>query len=534
MKDCTHWSGPLTPAGASVLLPVLEGAFARVFAEFGFPLEAMRFRSFGGEVYTQEIEPGGKHNPAAPPPWWVGAIAVRVVPQLRRLARAAEASLPKLEEYPRLWEQSWRAECARRIETARAVRLESVSDAEVLRHLRSLIDDVLAPATLIHFQLTLPDMVALHDLALCCHELLGWSDAQTLELLAGLSTTATRPAAEMAEIAALAGDAAVAQGLEAVRTGVAGARLDAWLDTWGLRAIDLDPGGPTVAEHEGAVLALLRQPHRSLDDPAATRRSAIARARAALDDAGRARFDRALAVAEHRHPIREENVLFTQSLPNGLVRRALLEIGRRLVRAGTLRAATDVAYLELDEMGPALEGRLASEPARVRAARRAAERRWVRTNPGPAFHGPAPVPPPSTRGLPAAMQRLLGALSWEIALEESAAPPPSSDGALNGVGASAGRVTGRVRVIRHEAELADLQPGEVLVCPSTHSSWAIAFARAAALVTDHGGMLAHPAIVAREFGIPAVVGTGMATTSMVNGQVVTVDGTTGRVEMSAS
>jgi rifampicin phosphotransferase len=89
-----------------------------------------------------------------------------------------------------------------------------------------------------------------------------------------------------------------------------------------------------------------------------------------------------------------------------------------------------------------------------------------------------------------------------------------------------------VRVVRHEAELSSLEPGEILVCPSTHSSWSVAFARAAALVTDHGGMLAHPAIVAREYGIPAVVGTGVATSSLVDGQTVTVDGTTGRVEVS--
>ena len=93
-------------------------------------------------------------------------------------------------------------------------------------------------------------------------------------------------------------------------------------------------------------------------------------------------------------------------------------------------------------------------------------------------------------------------------------------------------MTGRVRVIRSEADLSALEPGEILVCPSTHSSWSVVFARAAALVTDHGGMLAHPAIVAREYGIPAVVGTGVATSSLVDGQMVTVDGTTGRVEMS--
>jgi pyruvate,water dikinase len=532
VKDTTHWTGPITPAGASILLPALEQAFARVLPEFGIPLAAIRARSFGGEVYTQEVEPGGKHNPGAPPPWWVGAIAFRIVPTLRRLAKAAEGALPKVEAYPREWETSWRAECTRRIEGARAVDLAALDDEALLRHLRHVIDHVALPGLIIHFQLMVPDMVALHDLATCCEASLGWSPAQTLELLAGLSHTVTRPAAEMAAIADLAGSEAVSQGLAAVRASAAGARFDEWLATWGARSIDLDPGTPTVAEHETTLLALLRQPPPNADGRQRVREAAVARARAALNQADRDRFDRALTVAERVHPMREENVLYTQSLPIGLLRRALLEIGRRLVASGVLRRAADVAYLDVAEIGPALGDRLTGEPAAARVSRRQAEHRWVRANPGPPFHGPAPMPPPSIRGLPAAMQRLLGAFTWHLALEETGKPPAAPHGALAGVGASPGRVTGRVRVIRHEAELSALEPGEILVCPSTHSSWSVAFARAAALVTDHGGMLAHPAIVAREYGIPAVVGTGVATSSLVDGQTVTVDGTTGRVEMS--
>ena len=303
MKDTTHWTGPMTPVGASIVLPALEKAFARFLPEFGFPLEAIRVRSFGGEVYMQEIEPGGKHNPGAPPPWWVAAVAFRIVPPMRRLAKAAEAALPKLEAYPREWERSWRSECTRRIEQARAVNLTDLDDEAVLQHLRHLIDDVLMPGLLIHFQLMLPDMVALHDLATCCEACLGWTAAQTLELLAGLSDTVTRPAAEMAAVADLAGPEAVARGLSDVRASAAGARLDAWLASWGSRSIDFDPGAPTVAEHESTLLALLRQPPPTTDSRQRMRAAAIARARAALNHTDRDRFDRALGVAERVHPI---------------------------------------------------------------------------------------------------------------------------------------------------------------------------------------------------------------------------------------
>jgi pyruvate,water dikinase len=531
LKDTIHWSGPMTPVGASILLPLLETLLAEVFAEFGIPLERMRASSLGGEVYTQEIEIGGRHNTGAPPPWWLGAIAFRCVPPLRRVAMTAKRALPKLEAYPRAWEESWRAECSSRIDKARAVDLRRLDDEALAGHLDQLVDEVLTPNLRAHFRLVLPDIVALHDLAVCCRDLLGWDDGQMLELLAGLSATATQPALELAEVSELAGADAVSQGLGAVRATSAGPRLDAWLNRWGLRALEFDPGAPTVSEQEPLVLKLLRQPQPTTAPTAHAREQARARARVAVGDRERARFDEVLHIAERVHPQREENVLYTQSLPMGLVRRALLEIGRRLVAAGALAAADDVVYLERAEIRPALEGRLTGEAAAVRVRRRQAERRWVRAHPGPAFHGPAPVPPPSTRGLPRALRRLPEAFVWETALETAPEAPASGSGMLSGAGASAGRATGRVRVIRGEDELPRFEAGEILVCPSTHSSWAVVFARAAAVVTDHGGVFSHPAIVAREYGIPAVVGTGSATTQLRDGQMVCVDGAAGRVEI---
>lgn len=185
LKDTIHWSGPMTPVGASILLPLLETLLAEVFAEFGIPLERMRVRSLGGEIYMQEVEIGGTHNSGAPPPWWLGAIAFRCVPPLRRVAMTAKRGLPKLEAYPRAWEESWLAECSSRIDKARAVDLRRLDDEALAGHLDQLVDEVLTPNLRAHFRLVLPDIVALHDLAVCCRDLLGWDDGQVLELLAG-------------------------------------------------------------------------------------------------------------------------------------------------------------------------------------------------------------------------------------------------------------------------------------------------------------------------------------------------------------
>ena len=135
MRDTSHFTGPVTPIGETILLPAYEQALAYAFAEFGMPLETIRQRAFGGEVYTQDVDVGGKHDPSAPPPWWVLAVAVCVVPIMRRRMRAAKHALPKLDTYPELWESAWREACMTRIEAARAVDLGDLSHDELLAEL---------------------------------------------------------------------------------------------------------------------------------------------------------------------------------------------------------------------------------------------------------------------------------------------------------------------------------------------------------------------------------------------------------------
>ena len=537
MKDTSHFTGPVTPIGATILLPAYEQAFAYAFAEFGMPLETIRQRAFGGEVYTQDVDVGGKHDPSAPPPWWVLAVAVRVVPIMRRRMKAAKQALPKLDTYPELWESAWREACVTRIEAARAVDLGDLSHDELLAELQRVIDDVLVPHLTIHFQLTLPHMIGVYELKACCEELLGWDIARTMELLTGLSTATTAATRELAAIAAQVDGDALAQGLEAVRASAAGARLDVWLKHWGLRTIDVDPGSPMTAERDELVFGMLRQARHATDDDseqklARKRQAAIRDARAALSASQRKRFDVALAYAEKVYPQRDDNVPYTEGLPCGLVRRVLLEIGARLTAAGALHAPGDVSFLHRDELGPALQDKLDGDTAAVRVSRRRAEQAWVLAHPGPLIQGPPPVADPDFRGLPAAAQRIMRGVLW--AAGEELTPPESKqdeDGSLIGIGVSPGSYTGTARVIKTEAELDRLQPGDVLVCPTTHSSWTVVFGRAGALVTDGGGMLSHSSIIAREHNIPAVVATGCATTTLRDGQTVTVDGIAGRVRI---
>ena len=103
-----------------------------------------------------------------------------------------------------------------------------------------------------------------------------------------------------------------------------------------------------------------------------------------------------------------------------------------------------------------------------------------------------------------------------------------------GTPAGGGRATGPVRVVAGPAEFGRLRPGEVLVCTSTNPGWTPLFQRAAAVVVDHGGMASHAAIVAREYGIPAVMGTGSGTRALADGRQVVVDGDRGEVRAAPS
>ena len=222
-------------------------------------------------------------------------------------------------------------------------------------------------------------------------------------------------------------------------------------------------------------------------------------------------FRRLLADAQHVIPIREEQVReLTIAWP--VMRRAVIRIGEALADRGVIAVADDVFFLTREEVLDALgsDGPYWVIDVDARRAKRDEQARLV---------------PPLTVGrMNPMLQRiwdgypgLLGAVRSERAL-------------VSGTPASAGRVTGLVRIVRGPAQFAELEPGEILVAPLTAPAWTPLFTKAAAVVTDVGSAAAHASIIAREYGIPAIVGCGDATARLRTGMRVTVDGNTGNVE----
>jgi rifampicin phosphotransferase len=188
-----------------------------------------------------------------------------------------------------------------------------------------------------------------------------------------------------------------------------------------------------------------------------------------------------------------------------------------------LETADDVFYLTGDELLEGSDG--LTPPLRQRVRERRAELEHFRSV----------TPPPLLGSMPAFEPPDGGALFRAMMKTEMGSTGDNGDSqTLNGVAGSPGVVRGTAKVIRSLAEAGKLQPGDVLVAQMTLPPWTPLFVTAAAVVTDIGGVLSHCAIVAREYHIPAVVGTGRATKTFHDGQFLEVDGNAGMVRVVPS
>lgn len=559
-KDTSHLCEPLTPIAETMWVPPLEAAFRDVAGAFGLLIDGMEFRCIGGELYSHAVPPGGKEGAA--PPWWLMGVVARLVPSFRRKLRTArhavDTGLPELTIDR--WYEEWRPELADRIGELGRVDFDSLADDELLAHLDSL-SDLFTDAHRIHFMLFVPYLMGIRPFVELAEELLGWSTSAALTLLDGLSDTSSAPTRDLRTVAATIGSHPGARGivadwsgeplddvlrsLEGIGATDAAAAIVSHFHRFGCRVTAFDPGRPTIEERPGLVLGVLRDlvtegtGPEELADALARRRVA---AEAEMESAGEARglapeerqrLRDALDAARRVWPVREDNLAYTDAMPSGLVRRAMLEVGRRLVDSGVLQRTDDACWLKLDEVRNLLRGRSVdgAEPPAERVLRRRAERAWVQAHPGPVTLGAPPEDPPDLRALPEAVRRTTGAILWAIEQEFSHTSDDGTGG-ISGTPASPGRYTGPVRIVHSDREFGSIRPGDVLICPITTPAWSLNFSRIGALVTDAGGALSHAAIVAREHAIPAVVATGRATTELRDGQIVTVDGSGGTVTLA--
>ena len=296
--------------------------------------------------------------------------------------------------------------------------------------------------------------------------------------------------------------------------------LAAFLARYGMRGVgEIDLGRPRWREDPEPIMQVL-QSYLQIEDAAHAPDAVFARGAAAAQDAlegmvGAARATRggwfkARRVRWAARRMRalaglRESPKFWAIRTMGLVRAALLDSGGDLVEAGALDRADDLFFLTVQELRALAAGEERDWRALVGDRREVYAREERR----------AQVP------------RLLLS-DGEAFYEGDASPAEESEGVLAGSPVSPGVVEGRVRVVL-DPHATQLMPGEILVCPGTDPAWTPLFLAAGGLVMETGGLMTHGSVVAREYGIPAVVGVTRASERLKTGQRVRVDGTVGRV-----
>jgi len=249
--------------------------------------------------------------------------------------------------------------------------------------------------------------------------------------------------------------------------------------------------------------------------------------RAEVPEEQRSAFDDLLSEARAVYRLRDERGIYSEISAIGLVRWALLEVGRRAKADGRLDAAELALDANIAEAMAMAGG--AGPSSEVLRQRR--DRRMELTAEGPPrFLGPPPPAPPPVDELPPPLARLMSSVGFTIeGILGQMDEPAGGDGVVMGIPASGGTSEGKARLISSTEDLMALQPGEIVVAATTGEAFNSVLHLMAGIVTDHGSFACHAGIVAREMGFPAVVGTVNATTRINSGDTIRVDGSSGEV-----
>jgi len=310
--------------------------------------------------------------------------------------------------------------------------------------------------------------------------------------------------------------------------GDAGSAVAGYLDFVGYRPLDgFDISEPSALELPDALLRAIRiaAPGRTLNTSDVDDR--IADVRSKVPEEHRSEFDELLGEARLTYRLRDERGIYSDIWASGLMRRAVLAAGRRLASRGRIREPEHLVDAGLDEMCSLVAD--SGGPSDDDLAARFEYRATHSAKDAPAVLGPPPPPPPDPSGLPPDVARLMRATGIALGSLFGSSEAEHEEHLLRGLAASQGVYEGPARRVSGPSEFDRIVQGDILVTGATTEAFNILLPLLGAIVTDSGGLLSHSAIVAREYGIPGVVGTREATERIADGTRLRVDGDAGEV-----
>jgi rifampicin phosphotransferase len=464
------------------------------------------------------------------------------IPQ--RFQRSEEVIAAKLwREQLREWDETFKPAALAKHRELQAVDPDELADEELvgyLAHCRAHHAAMISQ----HMRFTASAVVPTGDFLAHVGDWTGLPSSVLLGLMRGASPVSAGASAELDRLIAAIGRDSTAQELlgsekdpgrllAELRSldGEAGAAMSAYLDLVGNRLLDgFDISEPSALELPDALLRAIRTAVATDVEPDDVD-SEIAGVRSKVPAEHREEFDELLEEARLLYRLRDERGVYSDIWASGIMRRAVLAAGRRLVAAGRLDEPEHLLDAGFDEMCALLSG--ADEPSAEELAGRAAYRASHTARDAPATLGPPPPPPPDPSGLPPATARVMRATGIALGALFGSSEAEHEEDLLRGLAASRGVYEGTARLVTGPAEFNRIVQGDVLVTVSTSEAFNILLPLLGAVVTDSGGLLSHSAIVAREYGIPGVVGTREATDRIADGARVRVDGDAGEVTVLA-
>ena len=544
--DPTHWTRPVTRFHAEVFPEAFKRGFGESLRRYGSLLEYLEFAFVNGFPYYRPQPVGAPEGVAEHPPKDVWDELAQTHPEIRsRLATSAIVFERKLwrEDLER-WDRDVKRTAVHDHLELLAVDPAGLGTDELLAYVDRCRENQIRSAY-VHHLFNVPALLPVGDFLVHAQEWTGRSGAELLGLLQGVNPDPLGAHEELAElVAAVRRDpAAVAllgsagepgEVLAALRSlpGDTGAAAAAYIDRVGHRPVNgEDPGEPSVIELPELIVAAIRSGLETAEPAPAE--DAVARRTAEIRDAvpagDRDAFDELLAEARLMYRLRDERGAYADLWAIGIMRRAILDAARRLTAQGLIEDPTHLVeadYAELRDLvatGRGVSGEELGARARYRLEARYAD--------APPVIGGEPSAPLPAEWLPPAAARLERAIG--AAVKEIFAAPEAQTEArkVRGLGVSPGVYQGTARVIRSTEEFGRTEQGDVLVTNSTTTAFNIVLPLLGAIVTDRGGLLSHAAIVAREYGLPAVVGCTDATSVIPDGARVSVDGTRGEAEV---
>ncbi len=530
--DLSHFRGGTTPIVQSLVTKAMTDGMRRIMKDLGAPVDTVHASFVNGFMYARLRPLIGADKPSKKlPPLPILKLATRLHPELRRRARTAERVVRERpwREVIREWDRTGRSAIEADNLALQDVALDDLSDAHVVHHVNAVLAHTRKNWEH-HFWLHGYDLGPI-GLFLVRIDEWGLDVRAAITLLEGASPSTTAPLAALARIrAAVEQSGREVTTLDDVRatSATTAADLDTYLRYRGsllFSRYDLD--GVTLGERPDLLLATIMSDQRRPAESSVNARTTAMRERLGAED--QPEFDQSLSEARAAMDLRDDNGPTTAEWPLGLLRLSLLHLGQRLVEAGSLESKEHALELTPEELTEELFA--GGCPSAASLAERSAERlRCSRLSAPASLGSPEAAPPLSV--LPVAMARLVGAIQLVMTQLGMAGDRDALGAGLvgTGVGQRVYRGTAR-RASTPEEALDAMAPGDVLVVAFTTPAYNVVLSIAGAIVTAVGGPLSHAAVLAREIGIPAVIGAPGALTEICNGDLIDVDPIAGEVRV---